>query len=293
KGVLKDGRKVVIKIQYPGIEEIIKSDLKNLKILFKILISSFLKINIDKIWEEVNSQLINELDYEKELNNQNRFYEYYKDSEIAIIPKAIKELSTKRVLTSEMLLGDDIYICKKQSLAKRSLWSKNLFTLFLEQTFKFNFLHSDPNVGNFAFLENGKIIIYDFGSVKELPKEFAESLKKIFFLIQKHEFSSLPQAIKDLGIYHSGGKVLEDEILTNYAKLVYPVFAEEEYSFEGERFVVKEMMELKMNYTWKLMDIQVPSDLIFINRTLIGLTGNLNILQAKVNIKELLKPYEN
>ncbi|MCB1156143.1 MAG: hypothetical protein KDK45_01465, partial [Leptospiraceae bacterium] len=66
RGTLKDGREVAIKIQYPQIDEIIKSDLKNLRVLFKLLFSTFLKINIESIWEELNRQLLYELDYQME-----------------------------------------------------------------------------------------------------------------------------------------------------------------------------------------------------------------------------------
>ncbi|MCB1161021.1 MAG: hypothetical protein KDK45_26210, partial [Leptospiraceae bacterium] len=216
--------------------------------------------------------------YQMEFKNQNRFASIYKNSNIVYVPLPIQEASSQRVLSSEFVQAYDIHDIQKGNFEQSllDLWGTNLYRSFIEQMFVHRFLHADPNIGNFAFRSDGQIILYDFGSVKVLPEDFVLSFKKILQHLLNKELSEMPQALKELGIYHADGRTIEEEITSEYGELMKPVFSKGGFSFAGERHIFKALIRVKEKYTWKLMDIQVPADLIFVNRTLIGLSGNLN-----------------
>ena len=267
KGTLKDGRVVAIKIQYPEIDRIIQSDLKNLKVLFKILLSNFLKMDLEKIWEEVSHQLVDELDYQKELKNQKEFIDYFQKYDIIKIPQPIEYASSKRVFTSEFLTGLDVHDIKEQKITQelKNLWGENLFRLFLIQLLDFKMIHSDPNMGNYSFLDDGKVILYDFGSVKRIPVDLGNSLRKLLLSIKKKDFNSIPTHLKEIGIYRSNGNKISMETVSYVLDVFRPIFANDNYRFEQGKNIIQKIADLKRANITESMDLMFPADIIFID----------------------------
>jgi len=105
---LHDGTKAALKIQYPNMDKVIESDLKNLKSLFKLLGSMFLKMDMEAVWDEVRTQLSREVDYKLEAENQEIFRKLFKDSDLVIIPRVIPEASSRHVLCTVFHQGESI-----------------------------------------------------------------------------------------------------------------------------------------------------------------------------------------
>jgi len=161
RAVLTDGREIVLKVQYPGIDEVIRSDLKNLKGILKRVFSMFTRMDMEEIWQELNARLLEELDYENEAGNMRRVAENYKDDARVIVPQVIDEMTSRHVLGMELVLGISSADATSEDYSEklRSAWGVSLITFALRGLFEFKFLHADPNLANFAFLENGGIIV--------------------------------------------------------------------------------------------------------------------------------------
>ena len=102
---LKDGRDVAVKVQYPDIDKVVRSDLKNLKKLFGSLVAMMTDIEFDAMWEELKVHLLEELDYHQEAENIRRMGDLHSDLPEILVPAVLEEISTQRVLTMEYLPG--------------------------------------------------------------------------------------------------------------------------------------------------------------------------------------------
>lgn len=166
----RDGREVVVKVQYPDVDQSIKADLRQLRMAFKI--ARVLPVNgelLDAIFEEIRQSLSDELDYFLEANTLQRFREFHQDDPLVIIPEVVVALSSRHVLTLIYEPGDHFAeLDARYDQATRNALGERLFRSMARQLFILKTVHCDPHPGNFAARRDGSIIMYDFGSVKTL-----------------------------------------------------------------------------------------------------------------------------
>ncbi|MFH1729155.1 MAG: AarF/ABC1/UbiB kinase family protein [Pseudomonadota bacterium] len=290
KARLRDGREVALKIQYPDIDKVIKADLKNLKGIFKSLIGLFMKVNFEPIWKELQARLLEELDYEREASSVEKVATFFADSHEVVIPRVIKELSTKHVLTMELLVGisgqDACSGAYGQELKNK--WSKALFRFVFESFFVHRFLHADPNLANFAFLEDGRIIVYDFGCVKTIPEKLLPHLKDFTSSVLKSDVEALPPYLKKIGIYIYGGNEVSQELVNDFFTPFEKMSTSGEYTFNENKEIIQQMIKLKTKHFLEISKFQFPRDIVFIDRTLAGHFGNLGKFNASGTFREML-----
>ena len=143
-----------MKIQYPGIAEIIEADLVNLRRLLKSLFALFTDADFAPIWGEVRDRLREELDYVNEAENLMRMAELWAGSDQVVIPGVIDAASSRRVLTMEYVAGytPDEACDDARPQALRDRWGAVLFDFVLRGLFEHRMIHADPNLANFSFL---------------------------------------------------------------------------------------------------------------------------------------------
>lgn len=168
---LFDGTRVVVKIQYPGIADAIRSDLKNAK-AFAWLVPLFAPgLDADSLMGEVERSLLEELDYRAEAAHQHRFAEAYRGHPFIVVPDVVAELCGERTLVAEEVSGtgfDDI--CRADA-ATRDRAGEILFRFAFGTLYRLGFFNADTHPGNYAFLDDGRVVFYDFGTTKVLPRE--------------------------------------------------------------------------------------------------------------------------
>jgi predicted unusual protein kinase regulating ubiquinone biosynthesis (AarF/ABC1/UbiB family) len=178
---LQSGQKVAVKVQYPDMDKIIKSDLTTLKVGLMPL-KMFYKGKIDPLLEEVEGVLINELDYRKEAENLKIFRDFYKDNEFIEIPEFIPEFSTQKVLTMKFIEGKPFENAIKENTLtqeQRNHIGKVMLHALWKQLFELNIVHADPHPGNFLLIDDNKLGLLDFGCVKKFDKEFIKIYKSM------------------------------------------------------------------------------------------------------------------
>lgn len=278
KAKTKDGREVIIKIQYPGIDDAIEGDLKNLKILFKTMAGWFTKMDVTPIWEEIKQKMLEEINYESEYENQMYFYNAFKDHPKIIIPKPIQELSSRRVLTSEYIPGVSLDEIKRLSLEERNQWAVTLFEFIMKQLIHEERVHTDPNAANFAFLTEGRIIAYDFGNVKKTTPELRAGYKGVMTASMNNEIDKIPRILFDMGVKKAGNQEIPFAFVKPYVEIFLPIFTEKPYCFGSENNLIRKVMDEGRKNIMQAMDISFPADMVFIDRTIAGHMGNLNNL---------------
>jgi predicted unusual protein kinase regulating ubiquinone biosynthesis (AarF/ABC1/UbiB family) len=294
RGRLRDGREVAVKIQYPLIDEIVKADLKNLKTLVRALLALITDLEFEPIWTELRDRLLEELDYTLEAANIRRMAELYADVPEVVIPRVVDEATTRNVLTMEFVGGipPSDACSDRYDDALRDRWGRVLSDFVLQGLLVDRVLHADPNLANFAFLEHGGLVVYDFGCVKVVPEQLSTSYGELLVAVAEGRFDALPGILKDMGMMMKNGEPLPLEAVEEYAEMLAEVFREHPpYTFGEREDVYERLLELGLENMHYSSDMVFPQDLIFVNRTLSGHFGNLERLQATGPWRDMVFEY--
>ena len=294
RGVLRDGREVAVKIQYPNVNRMVRADLKNLKTLLGSLMAMFTDIDFEPIWGEVKARLVEELDYQHEAGNIRRMGEMQADCHDIIVPVVVPEATSKVVLTMEFVEGipPDRAASKAYPQELRDRWGRVLFEFTLRCLFEHRFLHADPNFANFAFREDGTVAVYDYGCMKEIPQDIATGYARLIDAVIRRRKTAIPGILLDMGVFKEDGEPVSRAMTDPHVDLMQEIVkASPPYTFGEDNSIYEALYDLGMANWQDATDIRFPQDVVFINRTLVGLFGNLGKLRATGPWRTLLRTY--
>jgi predicted unusual protein kinase regulating ubiquinone biosynthesis (AarF/ABC1/UbiB family) len=208
---LKSGEEVVVKVQYPGVDETVEQDLKNMKALlhvFTLITRDVLRQKFDasEIYQEMEERLREELDYVHEANNIALFQRLFADDADIIIPQVYSDLSSRRVLTMEFVDGykfQDILAPGVEKELKDWVAIK-YFHITWQQIFEFGVLHTDPHPGNYLVTYHPKLAMLDFGSVRVFPEEIRQGYHTLAKAILARDEKTMARCFVILGYLDRG-----------------------------------------------------------------------------------------
>jgi predicted unusual protein kinase regulating ubiquinone biosynthesis (AarF/ABC1/UbiB family) len=291
---LKDGRDIALKIQYPGIDEVIRADMKNLKGILKLLFSMFTRMDMEPVWQELNDRLLEELDYEKEAVNMKRMARFFKHDRRIIIPGVIDKVSSRHVLGMELVSGISPDEMSDNSFSQeiKNAWGESMMRLVLKGLFDFKFLHADPNIANFSFMENGGIIVYDFGCMKEVPEAICRGYVCLIQAALNQDIHLIPEILQSMGVHRADRTPISWAMVSDFAEVFYE-FIEPGvvYSFGDDHRIYDRLQSLGYKHISESMSLVFPKDIIFIDRTFGGHFGNLCRLNAAADWRAILSDY--
>ena len=288
KATLPNGKEVVVKVQYPGVDEACESDLKQVRLALRLM--GVLKVDRklqDRIFQEIQDSLHEELNYEIEAQNLQVFKTFHEklDPKI-IIPNVFTDYSSRRILTLSLEKGENIETASTWDLQTRNEMGRRLVRALGQQMFYLKRFHCDPHPGNFAFRENGSVIIYDFGGVKTLSIDIVERFKTLVRAGRKKDIATIEEhlttldALSEKGVfpeelYHEWLEVLLRPLTTQYD------FADNSAHHDGVKLVKKSL---------KYWDTFKPSpNTLMVNRTISGQYWNLIHLKVNDNLNDLFE----
>jgi predicted unusual protein kinase regulating ubiquinone biosynthesis (AarF/ABC1/UbiB family) len=168
-----NGKKLAIKIQYPGVGDSISSDLKLIKpFAFRLLGMS--EKELDVYMREVEERLVEETDYELEVKRSIQFSEACAKLDNLVFPKYYPELSGNRIITMGWIDGMHLkeFLATNPSQELRNKIGQALWDFYNYQQHEMRAVHADPHPGNFMITPEGNLAVIDFGCIKELPDDF-------------------------------------------------------------------------------------------------------------------------
>ncbi len=280
KAILPNGEQVVVKVQYPGVDEACESDLKQVRLALRLM--GVLKIDKklqDRLFAEIQDSLDAELNYEIEAQNLTVFKTFHEAlDEKIIIPRVYPQYSTRRVLTLSLEQGESIETASTWPQDVRNQLGRRLVRALGQEIFYLKRFHCDPHPGNFAFREDGHVIVYDYGGVKTLNTEIIEHFKTLINAARQHDIDTLEDQLITLNVLSEKGKFPKELYEEWLDVLLRPLttqydFAENSAHHDGVLLVKKSL---------KYWDLFKPSpDTLMVNRTISGHYWNL--IQLKVN----------
>nr|KJB41751.1 hypothetical protein B456_007G118500 [Gossypium raimondii] len=187
RAVMKDGMDVAMKIQYPGVADSIESDIENVKLLLDYTNLIPEGLYLDRAMKVAKEELSQECDYQLEASNQKRFRDMLSGHDGFYVPLVVDDISSKRVLTTELISGVPIDKVALLDQGTRNYVGRNLLELTLMELFVFRFMQTDPNWSNFLYDEATKTInLIDFGAARDYPKRFVDDyLRMVSYGLRK------------------------------------------------------------------------------------------------------------
>ena len=169
----KDGKKYAVKIQYPGVSDSVKSDLKLVR-PFAVRLMSLNEKDLDHYMEEVETKLIEETDYNLEVERSIEISEACGHIENLRFPKYYPHMSSQRVITMDWMDGKVLkeFIKSNPDQGTRDKVGQAMWDFYDYQIHSLKQVHADPHPGNFIISDDGQLGVIDFGCVKVIPNEF-------------------------------------------------------------------------------------------------------------------------
>ncbi len=169
----KDGKKLAVKIQYPGVAQSISSDLALVKPI-AIRMFNITGKGSDKYFKEVEDKLIEETNYLLEIEQSKAVSEACKHLPNLLFPKYYDSLSSERIITMDWMTGVHLseFTNKNTDQEKANLLGQTLWDFYMFQIHEFRKVHADPHPGNFLVSKDTELIALDFGCMKTIPEDF-------------------------------------------------------------------------------------------------------------------------
>lgn len=201
-----DGEEVAVKVQYPGLETLVASDLGTIRILSRLLKYNFPFFNMDWAVAQFRRNLNQELDFVQECRNAQKTDDMFREDERICVPRVYKDVSTKQLLVMEYVEGcriDDVSKLSAQGIDADAV-AKSVVDAFAKMIFIDGFVHCDPHGGNLLVRKSGtrtgfEICILDHGLYRELDNEFRRGYCLLWKGLILRRQRDLSQACVELG----------------------------------------------------------------------------------------------
>ncbi len=294
RAITHDGEAVAVKVQYPGVAEAITSDLGTAGLLFGSFRYAFPGFDPEPLVAELKLRLVEELDYANEAANQQEFVDSYRDHPFISVPGVRLDLSSRKVLTTELVTGARFDEVLGWPDAERDLAAECLFRYVFRGLYGFQAFNADPHPGNYLFHAGGKVTFLDYGLVRRFTDHeielFVGMVRAIVF---ERDPARCRAAIERTGLLRPGAP-LSDKDVADYFGHFYELVREDrpftftpQYASDNVRHTFDPSSPIAPYAT-------VPASFVFIQRINLGLYAILGSLRATANwrrIAEELWPF--
>jgi predicted unusual protein kinase regulating ubiquinone biosynthesis (AarF/ABC1/UbiB family) len=238
---LHDGRAVAVKIQYPGVADAIKADLKNNELLAAFLGFMFglspkkPSFDIRGTAREISVRVTEELNYRLEAANQAEFADIYRGHPFIHVPEVIGELCTNRVLTQELMQGkswSEALTCEQEL---RDGWAEAIYRFIFGTNLRFYMYNADPHPGNYLFHDDGSVSVLDFGCVKRLGRERVRAMIAVGRACLRGDVLGTWRACVECGFCRSTDPVTPEEVYAFWRESWELFWAEQPFTVTPER----------------------------------------------------------
>ncbi|MCD0476096.1 AarF/ABC1/UbiB kinase family protein [Flavobacterium sp. EDS] len=290
---VKDGKKLAVKIQYPGVANSISSDLALVKPM-AIRMFNLQGKDSDKYFKEVEDKLIEETNYLLELKQSQEVVEACKKIENLVFPNYYPDFSSEKIITMDWMTGIHLseYTAKPHSQDELNTIGQALWDFYMYQIHILRKVHADPHPGNFLVNDKNQLVALDFGCMKQIPNDF---YVPYFELINKEVITDeklFNEKLFELEILRTDDTKEEIEYFTgmfhDLLSLFTKPFQSDTFDFSDEEFfdnIAKLGERFSKDTNLKKMNGNRGSKhFIYMNRTFFGLYNLMFDLKAKIEV---------
>ncbi|MFY9325430.1 MAG: AarF/ABC1/UbiB kinase family protein [Candidatus Nanopelagicales bacterium] len=291
KAIWRDGREVAVKIQYPGADTALLNDINQASALGRAIGVWIPGLDTKPLIAEAKERVAEELDYLQEANFQRKFAAAFEGDDEFVIPHVVS--ASAHVIVSEWVDGIPLSKVIASGTKKERDRAGLLYQRFLlTGPSRAGLMHADPHPGNYRITADGKLCVFDFGAVAQLPGGFPTSTARLLSIAFKGDAENVVLAMREEGFLKPNINIDAEAILQYLAPFTEPAATKEfQYSREWLQSVFSKINNPKdpnFNIAFKL---NLPPSYLLIHRVWIGTIGVLCQLNAKVPSRSELQRF--
>lgn len=287
------GKRLAIKIQYPGVRNSIDSDVDNVASLLRISRLLPARIDVKPLLQEAKRQLHEEADYLVEAAHLVNFRQLLADAPQFVVPEVDEELTTESILAMSFMEGQPIESLQGSARRTRDRAVTLLMELFFRELFEFQLVQTDPNFANYRYCYQSKrLVLLDFGATRAYSREFARSYRRLFRAVVNGDRDLAFEAGRAIGYF-------QDHVSAEQAELLLDVImmAGEPFRYEGPYDFGASHLGTRLNEAAMVLGRDrdywhtPPADALFLHRKLGGLFLLAARLEARADVRELVEAH--
>jgi predicted unusual protein kinase regulating ubiquinone biosynthesis (AarF/ABC1/UbiB family) len=295
RAVTRDGRRVAVKVQYPGVGDAIAADLNNAEGLYRLVGAFTLKsLDTKAFVDELRARMGDELDYSLEARNQLDLSTAFSGHPHVHIPAVDPATSTRRVLTSEWVdgIGFPEFMARATPEAKAAA-GETIWRFAQCAIHRLGVFNGDPHPGNYRFTIDGGVTFLDFGLVKRwAPGEWERLLPSLDAMIVRRDPDALVAAMEAVGFLRAGHGLSSDAVYS-YVSAPYLPYLTERFRFTREfvRDSLGTIIDLKGPHAPVIAQLDMPASFVILDRVVWGVNAILGKLEVELPWRAMLLEY--
>ncbi len=285
---IKNGDEVVVKVQRPGIKEVIESDLDIMYSIARLVDEHMPETRLYRpieIVDELSRSILAEIDYTQEGWNTDRFSDNFRDNDQVHIPKVYWNYTSKRVLTLEYIKGvkgSRVDLLETQGFDRGNI-AFVVGRAFMQQVFEDGFFHADLHPGNILIMEGGTVAFLDFGMTGHLSSEISDMFLDGIVALVKGDTSSFIELFRDMGCIdsHADTRSLKVDIESFRAKYYGKALKKLDASI-----IIEELIGILRDHK-----VTIPHNIALLVRGIVAVESFGLIIDPDFSFNELIEPY--
>ncbi len=285
RAVLPDGRRVAVKVQYPGIDTALRADLSNAGMLLRLAKAIAPGLDARAAADELRERVLEELDYEYEAQSQRSFARAYRGHPFIHVPDVVTRLSRSRVLVSEYVEGAGFEQVKQLGQDERDRFGEIVFRFYLGSIYQLQHFNADAHPGNYLLMDDGRVAFLDFGMTKRLDIEQIRLEEEVVKARLDGDAERLRQKLHELGFLRNPKRV-DAERLMHHVDAVggwYWQDTERPITPEYVMSVITAISDPRSDFYALMRRENVPANELMGRRMEIGVLAVLGQLRAQRN----------
>ncbi len=283
RAITKDGLAVAVKVQYPGIAEMMAADLDNVSLLRRMLRVTAPSQDVDGLIAELRERVLEELDYRREAANQQTLHEYFADHPTISVPAIVPHLSTRRVVTSELVTGARFADVVGWSQEERDLAGETMYRFVFRSLYEVHAFNGDPHPGNYIFHGDGKITFLDFGMVKHFTDtDLLPLMQMARNLCVDQDPARFRASLEEAGFLVPGSPLSDDQVAEHLAVFYQLIRESKTVTVTGDyaSAVVRRFFDVRSPVA---QYARIPRSYVILQRINLGLFALLGEMKATAN----------
>jgi predicted unusual protein kinase regulating ubiquinone biosynthesis (AarF/ABC1/UbiB family) len=287
-----DGREVAVKVQYPGADEALMADLRQLQRFSRLLQGFAPGTEVKPLLAELRDRMAEELDYRTEADNQRAFAAAFDGDPSITVPKVVA--SAPKVMVTEWMTGTPLAeIIASGGVAERNLAGRLLAEFHFSAPARVGLLHSDPHPGNFLLLPDGRLAVLDFGACSRLPEGIPRPLGVLTRLALDGKSDELLDLLRREHFVRPGTELHAADVLSYLAPFTEPLATEVfHYSRRWMQKQAERVSDVRGQDFRTGRSLNLPPQYLMIHRVTAGTTGILCQLDTEVAMRAIVERWQ-
>jgi predicted unusual protein kinase regulating ubiquinone biosynthesis (AarF/ABC1/UbiB family) len=298
---LADGRRVAVKAQHADIERVARMDLEAIRRILRV-VQLFTGVRgLESYHPEISQMIAEELDFTTEAANIQTVGAQLAGDPTVRVPTVVRELSTRRVLTTEFVDGEKITDFAAHGADRRRL-AERVVTAYCRMIFVDGVYHADPHPGNILVAPDGAIVFVDFGAVGALEPQMKEGIREFLAGVIRRDARAITAAVRKMGFVARAADGDVDDIAERVIAYVQRRFLEQaadaswnlgslQVDMGTKLEAIADLRRLDVSFRQLTTAFQVPRNWVLLERTLLLLLGLCTELDPSWNPMAVIRPY--